>query len=86
MVDIENKVIKKPTLPQTLLALFCSAFMWGTGNAIARSLLIEGVDGIFIVTTRVSMVGVLIFCYYLLFNRDRSVSYTHLTLPTKRIV
>tara|TARA_B100000427_G_scaffold95963_1_gene79081 strand:+ start:116 stop:1030 length:915 start_codon:yes stop_codon:yes gene_type:complete len=71
MTNTKNTTIKKPTLLQTILALFCSAFMWGTGNAIARSLLIEGINGIFIVTTRVSMVGVLIFSYYFLFNRDK---------------
>ena len=65
----ENKKLEKPSIFTTVICLFAAAFMWGSSNVIARSLLIEGVGEIFLVTARVT-----------------TVSYTHLTLPTKRIV
>ena len=45
--------------------------MWGSGNVIARSLLIEGVNEIFLVTARSSIIASLVFTYYLLFNREK---------------
>ena len=66
----DNK-IEKPSLPKTIAAIFCAAFMWGSGNVIARSLLIEGVNQIFLVTSRITFVGILYLAYYLLFVRER---------------
>ena len=65
----DNK-IEKPSLPKTISAIFCAAFMWGSGNVIARSLLIEGVNQIFLVTSRITFVGILYLAYYLLFVRE----------------
>src|SRR6056300_1500417 len=45
--------------------------MWGTGNVISRSLLIEGIDEIFLITLRVTVIGTLLFIYYSIFNRDK---------------
>ena len=66
-----NTNVAQPTLSQTIGAILVAAFMWGSGNVLSRSLLIEGVNEIFLVTLRVTLIA---------------VSYTHLTLPTKRIV
>ena len=66
----DNK-IEKPSLLKTIGAIFCAAFMWGSGNVIARSLLIEGVNQIFLVTSRITFVGLLYLAYYLLFVRER---------------
>ena len=66
----DNK-IEKPSLPKTIAAIFCAAFMWGSGNVIARSLLIEGVNQIFLVSSRITFVGILYLAYYLLFVRER---------------
>ena len=59
MNSTEKTEINKPSLLQSIVAILVAAFMWGSGNVLSRSLLIEGVN---------------------------AVSYTHLTLPTKRIV
>jgi len=45
--------------------------MWASSNVISRSLLIEGVNEIFLVTARVSIIGTLLFTYYLFFNREQ---------------
>ena len=42
-----------------------------SGNVVSRSLLIEGIDEIFLITTRVSIIGTLLFIHYLIFNRDQ---------------
>jgi len=50
MVKRENKVLEKPSIFATVICLFAAGFMWGSSNVIARSLLIEGVNEIFLVT------------------------------------
>lgn len=65
----KNK-IEQPSLAKTIGAIFCAAFMWGSGNVIARSLLIEGVNQIFLVTSRITLVGSLYLIYYLLFVKE----------------
>ena len=56
MVKRENKKLEKPSIFATVICLFAAAFMWGSSNVIARSLLIEGVNEIFLVTTRVTII------------------------------
>ena len=64
MVKRENKKLEKPSIFATVICLFAAGFMWGSSNAIARSLLIEGVNEIFLVTARVTIIR--IFIIYLL--------------------
>ena len=71
MGNQKSTQLEKPSIFKTVICLFGAAFMWASSNVISRSLLIEGVNEIFLVTARVSIIA---------------VSYTHLTLPTKRIV
>ena len=52
--------LEKPSIFKTIICLFTAAFMWGSSNVIARSLLIEGVNEIFLVTARVSIIGSLL--------------------------
>jgi drug/metabolite transporter (DMT)-like permease len=63
--------LEKPSIFKTIICLFTAAFMWGSSNVIARSLLIEGVNEIFLVTARVSIIGSLLFAYSLFFNREK---------------
>ena len=67
----ENNTKKRIPLLKIIAAIFTAAFMWGSGNVISRSLLLEGIDEIFLVTTRVTVIGTLLFIYYSIFNRDR---------------
>ena len=62
-----NNLLQKPSLIQTISAVLTAGVMWGSGNVIIRSLLLEGLNEIFLVTARVLI----------------TVSYTHLTLPTR---
>ena len=60
--------LKEPTLLQTIGAILVAAIMWGSGNVLSRSLLIEGVNEIFLVTLRVTLIGSILFFkthYYL---------------------
>ena len=66
-----SQSLEKPSIFKTVLCLFAAAFMWGSSNVIARSLLIEGVNEIFLVTARVSIIGSLLFTYTLFFNREK---------------
>ena len=66
----DSNEVEKPSLSKTIAAIFCAAFMWGSGNVIARSLLIEGVNQIFLVTSRITLVGLLYLAYYLLFVKE----------------
>ena len=68
-----SKNIKNQKNPVSKIigAIFTAAFMWGTGNVISRSLLIEGIDEIFLITLRVTVIGTLLFIYYSIFNRDK---------------
>ena len=45
--------------------------MWGSGNVLSRSLLIEGVNEIFLVTLRVTLIGSILFLNYFLFIREK---------------
>ena len=71
MNSTENIQLEKPTLLQATGAILVAAFMWGSGNVLSRSLLIEGVDEVFLVTVRVALIGSMLFLYYLLFIRER---------------
>ena len=71
MNSTENIQLEKPTLLQATGAILVAAFMWGSGNVLSRSLLIEGVDEIFLVTVRVALIGSMLFLYYLLFIREK---------------
>jgi drug/metabolite transporter (DMT)-like permease len=71
MGNTDSISLEKPSILKIVLCLFAAAFMWGSGNVIARSLLIEGVNEIFLVTARSSIIAFLVFTYYLLFNREK---------------
>ena len=61
----------QPSLLTIVVVMFCPPFMWGIGNVITRSLLIEGVNEIFLVTIRITLISILIGSYCLLFKRDK---------------
>ena len=71
MGNTDSISLEKPSILKIVLCLFAAGFMWGSGNVIARSLLIEGVNEIFLVTARSSIIASLVFTYYLLFNREK---------------
>ena len=71
MKSSTNTAIQQPTLFQTIAAIFIAAFMWGMGNVLSRSLLIEGINEIYLVTVRVCLIGSLLFLYYAIFIRER---------------
>ena len=63
--------LKQPTLMQAIGAILVAAIMWGSGNVLSRSLLIEGVNEIFLVTLRVTLIGSILFLNYFLFIREK---------------
>ena len=63
--------LKQPTLLQAVSAILVAAIMWGSGNVLSRSLLIEGVNEIFLVTLRVTLIGSILFLNYFLFIREK---------------
>ena len=70
--SVNNKNLKNETpVIKIIIGIFTAAFMWGSGNVLSRSLLIEGVNEIFLITTRVSIIGSLLFIHYLIFNKDK---------------
>ena len=70
--SVNNKNLKNETpVIKIIIGIFIAAFMWGSGNVLSRSLLIEGVDEIFLITTRVSIIGSLLFIHYSIFNKDK---------------
>ena len=71
MNSTEKTNLKQPTLLQTLGAILVAAVMWGSGNVLSRSLLIEGVNEIFLVTLRVTLIGSILFLNYFLFIREK---------------
>ena len=69
---MENNKSKNDTsIFKIIGGIFTAAFMWGSGNVLSRSLLIEGVGEIFLITTRVSIIGTLLLIHYLIFNKDK---------------
>ena len=66
-----NNLRQKPSLIQTISAVLTAGVMWGSGNVIIRSLLLEGLNEIFLVTARVLIIGTLLFSYYIIFNKDK---------------
>ena len=48
MNSTEKTDLKQPTLLQAIGAILVAAVMWGSGNVLSRSLLIEGVNEIFL--------------------------------------
>jgi len=71
MKATDKSYLEQPTLFQTIGAIMVAAFMWGSGNVLSRSLLIEGVNEIFLVTLRVALIGSLLFLNYFLFIRTK---------------
>ena len=71
MNSTEKNSLEKPTLLQTIGAVLVAAIMWGSGNVLSRSLLIEGVNEIFLVTLRVTLIGSILFLNYFLFIREK---------------
>ena len=61
----------QPSLLKIIVVMFCPPLMWGIGNVITRSLLIEGVNEIFLVTIRITLISILIGSYSLLFKREK---------------
>ena len=61
----------QPSLIQTFSAIIVAAIGWGSGNVISRSLLIEGMDEIYLITIRVVVIGTLLIIYYSLFIREK---------------
>tara|TARA_B110001450_G_scaffold256610_1_gene287741 strand:+ start:1542 stop:2450 length:909 start_codon:yes stop_codon:yes gene_type:complete len=69
---VENSKSKNNTsIFKIIGGIFTAAFMWGSGNVLSRSLLIEGVGEIFLITTRVSIIGTLLLIHYSIFNKDK---------------
>lgn len=56
--------LNQPTLLQAIGAILVAAVMWGSGNVLSRSLLIEGINEIFLVTLRVTLIGTILFLNY----------------------
>jgi drug/metabolite transporter (DMT)-like permease len=67
----EKTELKQPTLLQAIGAILVAAVMWGSGNVLSRSLLIEGINEIFLVTLRVTLIGTILFLNYFLFIREK---------------
>ena len=65
-----NKSKNNTSIFKIIGGIFTAAFMWGSGNVLSRSLLIEGVGEIFLITTRVSIIGTLLLIHYSIFNKD----------------
>ena len=61
----------QPSLIQTFSAIIVAAIGWGSGNVISRSLLIEGMDEIYLITIRVVVIGTILIIYYSLFIREK---------------
>ncbi len=61
----------QPSLIQTFSAIIVAAIGWGSGNVISRSLLIEGIDEIYLITIRVFVIGTILIIYYSLFIREK---------------
>ncbi len=66
MNSTKKNDIAQPTLLQAIGAILIAAFMWGSGNVLSRSLLIEGINEIFLVTLRVTLIGSILFLNYFL--------------------
>ena len=69
-VNNKNSKNKTPVV-KIIGGILTASFMWGSGNVVSRSLLIEGVGEIFLITTRVSIIGTLLLIHYSIFNRDK---------------
>ena len=66
----------QPSLIQTFSAIIVAAIGWGSGNVISRSLLIEGIDEIYLITIRVVVIGTILIIYYSLFIIFKEASLT----------
>jgi len=60
-----------PSMIQTFSAIIVAAIGWGSGNVISRSLLLEGINEIYLITIRVVLIGTILIIYYLLFIREK---------------
>ena len=61
----------QPSMIQTLSAIIVAAIGWGSGNVISRSLLIDGINEIYLITIRVVVIGTILSVYFLLFIREK---------------
>lgn len=61
----------QPSMIQTFSAIIVAAIGWGSGNVISRSLLIDGINEIYLITIRVVVIGTILFAYYLFFIREK---------------
>ena len=61
----------QPSMIQTLSAIIVAAIGWGSGNVISRSLLIDGINEIYLITIRVVVIGTIVSVYFLLFIREK---------------
>ena len=61
----------QPSVVQAFFAIIVAAIGWGSGNVISRSLLIEGINEIYLITIRVVAIGTVLIIYYLLFIREK---------------
>ena len=71
---MSSRNLEKPSQPsmlQTFSAIIVAAIGWGSGNVISRSLLIEGIDEIYLITIRVVVIGTILIIYYSLFIREK---------------
>ena len=62
-----------PSMIQTFSAIIVAAIGWGSGNVISRSVLIEGIDEIYLITIRVVVIGTILIIYYILFISEKFV-------------
>jgi len=61
----------KVSFLKTLLAVLSCAFLWGIGSVISRSLLIEGINEIYLVFLRLISIAVILFVYLTIARRDQ---------------
>jgi drug/metabolite transporter (DMT)-like permease len=61
----------QPSMIQTFSAIIVAAIGWGSGNVISRSLLIDGINEIYLITIRVVVIGTILSVYFLLFIREK---------------
>ena len=61
----------KVSFLKTLSAVLSCAFLWGIGSVISRSLLIEGINEIYLVFLRLTSIAVILFVYLAIAQRDQ---------------
>ena len=61
----------KVSFLKTLLAILTAAFLWGIGSVISRSLLIEGINEIYLVFLRLISIAFILLVYLTITRRDQ---------------